>query len=450
MIALLLRAADAYARVRPGHRLAIANIARRGGGPIPWSVSHQNGRDADVLLPVLGPDGAPRALDEMVPLDDDGRATLSDGTVVHLDVDALLAVVTALLDQDEIGVRWLFLANPLREQVLEAARAEARPRRLIARMERTLRQPRGALPHNDHLHLRIACAPADVLEGCRDIRMLPRQFEGALRRFQELALKLREGLRSLGPPALRLALHLAPDSRARRELLVALLRGPLPRMRRAAVDSLPGLAGAAIDAALARWLRRSVPPVDAARALAVVEARPDRRWTETLKVLLQDPRPLPGPFAPGAPRRVLELAAWLAGVTADPRLVVPLARVHDERVEGLVRQALRRITLESPPGSRAQWAAWAKARRPAEIQRRRRDRSRALGFVDRRGHADPVACLLGLSAPEDEVRELARRLLDGSQPRPCRCARYSVEDLQSYWRRRLRNEIRSRRTAPQR
>lgn len=166
--ALERAAADLVAR-HPGVRLPVGNVARCGGGDLPWSVSHNTGRDADLYFVMQADDGR-QHLPEKVTTIDTRSLTVDDGTGPYaFDVDANLDVVLSLARASEIDVQWIFVANALRRALLERARERKVPARDVARLSEILHQPRGALPHDDHFHVRIRCTAAERRTGCLDL-----------------------------------------------------------------------------------------------------------------------------------------------------------------------------------------------------------------------------------------------------------------------------------------
>lgn len=180
MIALLTGAARDITATNAPIRLAVADMSHDGGGPAyAHHRSHQNGRDADLLLYMLDERGRPYQSDAMIPLDDDGLAT--DGTGHRLDVPRTWQLVRALVASPERNVQHLFLNETLIQILLDHARAIDEPPWLLDLARQALLEPTGA-PHPDHLHVRVFCAPGDLDIGCREIgnlNLLDKRFEGA-------------------------------------------------------------------------------------------------------------------------------------------------------------------------------------------------------------------------------------------------------------------------------
>ncbi|MFT3843137.1 MAG: penicillin-insensitive murein endopeptidase [Myxococcaceae bacterium] len=158
-------AAQAVAKAQPGGAaLGVGDIARaRGGAILAYTHSHQAGRDADLAFYLLDGAGKPVAAEDLVKLDDDGRAG-----ELRLDVPRTWALVRALLEDRSIEVRWLFVSQALRSLLLAEGERTHAPKELLERAGEVLHQPADAPPHDDHLHLRIRCTAAEREGGCHD------------------------------------------------------------------------------------------------------------------------------------------------------------------------------------------------------------------------------------------------------------------------------------------
>lgn len=167
MIELLETTAENVAEAHPDSTLRVGNIGRRGGGDIPWSSSHNSGRDADLAFYCeRAEDGEPVEAPDLVRFDAQGRAVSEAGLV--FDVERNWTLVSSLLTHPKVDIQWLFISEPLKRKLLEHAREEGEPAELIHRASKVLHQPSDAPPHADHLHLRITCPQQDRLEGCLD------------------------------------------------------------------------------------------------------------------------------------------------------------------------------------------------------------------------------------------------------------------------------------------
>ncbi len=160
--------------------LWVGNLGRRYGGDIEWSVSHNAGRDADIAFAYLDPvSKKPVDPPDLVPLGHDG---LSADRKLGFDAARTWKVVKALLQFDGTSVQYLFISDSLKKKLLEHAKASGEPAKFIDYAAELLRQPMGAAPHDDHLHLRIYCGKLDAACGCKDIGFI---HERARRHVEE-------------------------------------------------------------------------------------------------------------------------------------------------------------------------------------------------------------------------------------------------------------------------
>jgi penicillin-insensitive murein endopeptidase len=151
----------------PGGLLVIGDLGAERGGRIPGHASHRSGRDVDLLFYALTPAGAPLISPGFVRYEADGLAIEPDsGDYLRLDVAREWLLVKKLVSDPELGVQFLFISKPLEALLMDYARARGEPLELQDRAQTVMLQPRDSLPHDDHLHLRIACSPEEAQAGC--------------------------------------------------------------------------------------------------------------------------------------------------------------------------------------------------------------------------------------------------------------------------------------------
>ncbi len=170
MAQLVKFAAAHTAKAFPGSITYLGNFSAPGGGDIPYSVSHNSGRDADVAFFVTDEQGNPYQMGDLLPLDDEGRYTSEEGSLIlSFDVPRNWALIEGMMLWGGQGkIQYIFVSKPLRAMLLDYARASGARSDVVSSAERLLIQPRSALPHNDHFHLRIYCSETDVASGCQD------------------------------------------------------------------------------------------------------------------------------------------------------------------------------------------------------------------------------------------------------------------------------------------
>ena len=155
LVGLIERAARSVRKQFPDAVMSVGHLSKQGGGEIDRHASHESGRDADVGFYVKNAAGKPILADHMVPFLGDGSAPTWPGA--HFDDARNWALVAALVSDPHAKITHMFVATPIRERLLAyAAKIGASPA-IRTKAAEVLAQPHGALPHDDHFHVRIAC-----------------------------------------------------------------------------------------------------------------------------------------------------------------------------------------------------------------------------------------------------------------------------------------------------
>jgi penicillin-insensitive murein endopeptidase len=148
-------------------RLVVADISSQtGGGAFAFHRSHQDGRDADILYYMRDKDGNPFEPDAMHVFDRHGRAR--DGSGLTIDVPRTWQLVKYFATAPEATVQYIFMYEPIAQLLIDHAKKIGEPLAVITKVRRALRQPGDSARHDDHLHVRIYCAPTDREYGCED------------------------------------------------------------------------------------------------------------------------------------------------------------------------------------------------------------------------------------------------------------------------------------------
>ena len=117
----------------------------------------------------------------------------------------------ALLSDPEVEVQFVFIHRALAAALLREATAAGDDPALVARASFIMRQPSDSDVHDDHMHIRLYCAPDDRSLGCVD--------KGPVRWWKKM-------WKYMGAPYGRPAIDiLGPDGLAQ---LGRLFRGELP------------------------------------------------------------------------------------------------------------------------------------------------------------------------------------------------------------------------------
>ena len=290
MAELLLCAAERVAKEHPGRVLQLGNMSRQSGGPLPWSVSHHNGRDADVAFYALDSENRPATMARLYHFDSRGRSTNAP-EVLTFDVAANWSLLKSLVLCSGDDLQYLFIANWLSFPALRYAQKIKEDKKVIAKVAAKVHQPKKAMPHNDHVHVRIGCPDADRAEGCVEASRAPKwawgQPAGVRARFAAMRTALQSSVPQERADALYL-LGLYRDGASYSEVENA-LRDPSGVVRTEAIRAIAdwdraGAADVLIDA-----LRRETEAACGAQillSLASMQAR------EALVTLMQDRRAL--------------------------------------------------------------------------------------------------------------------------------------------------------------
>jgi murein endopeptidase len=169
LVATIAHAAAAVAEAAPGALLSVGNLSKGGGGDIPWSISHNSGRDADLGFYMIDDHGQPVLLPSLLPLTPPDGSVELEGRVVRFDVARNWLLVKDLLTRPDGRVQYVFCARFLIRRMLEHAAALGEDARWLKSLDPVLRQPKGTASHNDHFHVRVMCSPDDAADGCRDL-----------------------------------------------------------------------------------------------------------------------------------------------------------------------------------------------------------------------------------------------------------------------------------------
>lgn len=158
LVDMLERSAAHVAKKYPGSVLTVGDLSRKGGGEVDGHRSHESGRDADLgfYFTKGGKPYLPRRFAAVAP-----TGAVAGLPAVQFDDARNWALVESMLTDPKVHVLQIFVAHHLRARLLaQAARVGASPA-VRSRAAEVLMQPRKALPHDNHFHVRIACPSGD-------------------------------------------------------------------------------------------------------------------------------------------------------------------------------------------------------------------------------------------------------------------------------------------------
>lgn len=167
LVRAIERAAETVARERPGAMLSVGDLSTRTGGRLLPHFSHRTGRDADLLFYMTTLDGAPVETPGFIRVGADGLAWDDKGKrFLRFDVERTWLLVKTLVEDPDARVQWIFAHRNIEAMLVGWARARGEPAETIVRAMDVLRQPNPGGPHDDHVHIRTACSPAELVAGC--------------------------------------------------------------------------------------------------------------------------------------------------------------------------------------------------------------------------------------------------------------------------------------------
>lgn len=161
------RAAETVARERPGAILSVGDLSRRTGGQLLPHLSHRTGRDADLLLYMTTLDGAPVESPGFIHVEADGLAWDEKGNrFLRFDVERTWLLVKTLVEDPDARIQWVFANRNVEALLLQWARARGESGDTMTRAMDAMLEPHPGGPHDDHVHIRTACSPDEIVAGC--------------------------------------------------------------------------------------------------------------------------------------------------------------------------------------------------------------------------------------------------------------------------------------------
>lgn len=168
LIRAIERVAARVARELPGGPpLVLGDLSGKHGGKIPRHNSHRTGRDVDLLWYLQTTNGRPIAARGFVQVGADGLTrNPSDGVFYRLDIPRQWLAIKAFLELSDTHIQWMFCSRNVEALLINYAISLGEPDAIVYRAQNVLLQPGDSLPHDDHIHLRLACSEAELLGGC--------------------------------------------------------------------------------------------------------------------------------------------------------------------------------------------------------------------------------------------------------------------------------------------
>ena len=438
MIDLIEAAAKHVADEYPGSVLYLGNFGADGGGDIPFSVSHNSGRDGDLAFYMLDAAGKPATPDDLHSFDGKGRARVN-GKTFTFDAARNWALIEGLIENASGQIQFIFVSRPLRKMLLAQAKKSKADAQTMAYAEEILIQPGGALPHNDHFHVRLYCAKEDVESGCINGGSQNSLFDdhesARLAKVNAARKLLSDADADVRLAAVhRLALLRARDAGG---ALAARLEDEDRRVRSATVRALSELGTQ--EKAVAQRLTADSDPYVLAETVWALGDFGTASATEHLTGALRSPRPLV--FDDGSSTDLRTLVADALSVAESKRPVEALIKVTKEEDQDLRLRANRALKMltNADPAARPKatlhdaWKQWW-----VKHKKKSRDAWLLDGFRRFGVKKLSLRYVWELTAPvleDDHLSYNAQRVLMRLAKRDAPSLEWPKSDANFYWRR---------------
>lgn len=168
LVSAIQRVAEKLAKSDPnGAPIVVGDLSASHGGKIPGHNSHRTGRDVDLLFYYRTSRGAIVTAPGFIHVEADGLARVPEtGQLLMFDAERQWRLFRALLEEPGLGVQFLFVSSTVEALIIDYARARGEPLELIHRAQSVMLEPKDSTPHDDHVHVRVACSPVEAFTGC--------------------------------------------------------------------------------------------------------------------------------------------------------------------------------------------------------------------------------------------------------------------------------------------
>lgn len=163
-IKLLTDTAKTMQKKYPGTIMYMGNMSAREGGDIPYSVSHNSGRDGDIAFYYLDENGKFAHPDNLYKVNKHLQARTKSG-ILTFDLEKNTTLIETLITHPKIDVQFIFLAKYIRTAIHKELIRRGASEELLERFEKIVIIQAA---HNDHFHVRTYCADTDICAGCID------------------------------------------------------------------------------------------------------------------------------------------------------------------------------------------------------------------------------------------------------------------------------------------
>ena len=175
LVGMIDRVAKSVAKKFPGSAMDVGDLSSRHGGDVLRHHSHESGRDADLGFYVTDARGKQLHAPTFIKFDQNLRSPTIAGA--RLDLQRTWFMVQSMLLDPKAHVSHIFVAEPIKDALLDQARRSGVGHAVLSRASSTLMQPTNSLPHDDHMHVRISCPQSDGTSCIEIAKNAPRPRE---------------------------------------------------------------------------------------------------------------------------------------------------------------------------------------------------------------------------------------------------------------------------------
>ena len=158
LVGMIVYAGREISRQLPSATLSVGDLSLGRGGRSRWHRSHQTGRDVDLLFLIKDSNGKPVLSERMWQFDGNGHAVRrneeaifdesADPGYVFDDMGNWL-MVRSLLNNPIAEVQYIFIADSLKQRLIDLAFELGEPTEIIQKASYLLHQPSDSLPHDE-------------------------------------------------------------------------------------------------------------------------------------------------------------------------------------------------------------------------------------------------------------------------------------------------------------
>lgn len=282
MIQLLVDTADVMQKKFPKTQMMLGNLGLRDGGDIPYSVSHNSGRDADIGFYLRDDKGTSVRLPDLYKINRKFKTIGADAEYTF-DLEKNATLIETLLMHPTIHVQFIFVAKHLRQALLRELIRRHGSSEIVDRFEQSVQNQSA---HDDHFHVRIYCSDADICAGCIDRSVIHPWHEDPVLKAQQCVAMHERQIRSKKADAIEKALSiqrlaLMGAAPSHENLILSALESESAVVRSAAAFAAQSLGKNAVFALSKRYPREG----DARVRRAILQALIGVDSTETRKVV---------------------------------------------------------------------------------------------------------------------------------------------------------------------